>query len=72
MSIFESKKYIFNCKIIYRNNNQVEMMKIGGNKKLKEFLGFCGIAQGVNKKLLYSSKLMNYYRKMVKIKKIFI
>lgn len=42
------------------------MMKIGGNKKLKEFLRFCGIGQGVNKKTLYASKLMNYYRKMVK------
>lgn len=42
------------------------MMRIGGNKKLKDFLRYCGIAQGVSKKVLYSSKLMNYYRKMVK------
>ncbi len=43
------------------------MMKIGGNRKLKEFLIFCGIQQGEDKKTLYKSKLMNYYRKMVYI-----
>jgi len=41
------------------------MMRSGGNKKLKEFLKFCGIQQGIDKKTLFNSKLMNYYRKMV-------
>lgn len=45
--------------------NQVELMKIGGNKKLKEFLRFCGLDNNINKKVLYNSKVMNFYRKMV-------
>lgn len=40
-------------------------MKNGGNKKLKDFLKFFGIQQEFNKKNLFSSKIMNYYRKMV-------
>ena len=48
------------------NKNQLKIMKVGGNKKLKTFLGQNNIPQNVDKKTLYNSKIMVYYRKQLK------
>ena len=46
--------------------NQLNIMKVGGNKKLKTFLGENNIPQNIDKKTLYNSKVMVYYRKQLK------
>lgn len=38
----------------------------GGNKRLREFLKSCDIPRTFPRKQLYSSKIFNYYRKMLK------
>ena len=51
------------------NELEINLMKFGGNKRLKKFLMEFDIYRNVNKRKLYSSKIMSYYRKMVKYKK---
>ena len=48
------------------NKNQLKIMKVGGNKKLKTFLEQNNIPQNIDKKTLYNSKIMVYYRKQLK------
>ena len=50
------------------NELEINHMKLGGNNRLKKFLVELNIYQNVNKRKLYNSKIMNYYRKMVNIK----
>ena len=51
-----------------RNELKINNMKLRGNNRLKKFLIELNIYQNVNKRKLYNSKIMNYYRKMVNIK----
>lgn len=46
--------------------NQLNLMKTGGNKRLKLFLQEHNLPNNINKKTLYNSKLMLYYRKLLK------
>ena len=48
------------------NKNQLNIMKKGGNKKLKEFLEENNIDTNTDKNILYNSKLMLYYRNKLK------
>ena len=48
------------------NKNQLNIMKTGGNKKLKLFLEKYNIPTNIDKKILYNSKIMVYYRKQLK------
>ena len=48
------------------NKNQLNLMKIGGNKRLRTFLEENDVPQSIDKKTLYHSKLMVYYRKKLK------
>jgi len=48
------------------NKNQLNIMKTGGNKKLKLFLEKYNIPKNIDKKILYNSKIMVYYRKQLK------
>ena len=48
------------------NKNQLNIMKIGGNKRLKQFLEDNDVPKNIDKKTLYHSKLMVYYRKKLK------
>ena len=48
------------------NKNQLNIMKIGGNKRLKKFLEDNNVPKNINKKALYNSKIMVYYRKLLK------
>jgi hypothetical protein len=52
------------------NELEINLMKLGGNNRLKKFLSELNIYRNVNKRKLYNSKIMNYYRKMVNIKLI--
>ena len=48
------------------NKNQLKIMKIGGNKRLKLFLENYNVPKNIGKKDLYNSKLMVYYRRQLK------
>ena len=48
------------------NKSQLNIMKIGGNKRLKVFLENNDVPKNIDKKALYHSKLMVYYRKKLK------
>jgi len=51
------------------NENQLNFMKIGGNKNCRKLLEKYGIDKNkVNKNILYHSKIMNYYRNFLKNK----
>ena len=50
------------------NELEINLMKLGGNNRLKKFLIELNIYRNVNKRKLFNSKIMNYYRKMVNIK----
>ena len=52
------------------NELEINLMKLGGNDRLKKFLSELNIQRNVNKRKLYNSKILNYYRKMVNIKLI--
>jgi hypothetical protein len=51
---------------LIRNESQVSILSCGGNKKLREFLKFHSIPRSLPKKQLYSSRILTYYRKMLK------
>jgi len=42
------------------------MMSLGGNIRLAEFLNKCGISRSIPIKQLYNSKIMHFYRRMLK------
>jgi hypothetical protein len=42
------------------------MMSLGGNNRLAEFLNKCGISRSIPIKQLYNSKIMHFYRRMLK------
>ena len=48
------------------NKSQLNIMKIGGNKRLKTFLENNNVPKNIDKKTLYNSKIMIYYRKQLK------
>ena len=51
------------------NENQINIMKIGGNKNLRIFLEKYEIDKNkIDKNILYNSKIMDYYRKYLKNK----
>ena len=54
------------------NEIEINLMKLSGNNRLKKFLMELNIYRNVNKRKLYNSKIMGYYRKMVKIKFLLI
>ena len=45
---------------------QVNLMKVGGNQRLKEFLTAYEMPDNIDKKQIYCSKLMNFYRRQLK------
>ena len=48
------------------NQEQVNIMKVGGNQRLRDFLITYNMPEDIDKKKIYCSKLMNYYRKQLK------
>ena len=51
------------------NDNQINLMKIGGNKNLRELLEVYNIDKNkIDKNILYNSKIMDFYRKYLKNK----
>jgi hypothetical protein len=51
------------------NDNQVNMMKYGGNRNLRELLEVYEINQAkTDKSILYNSRLLDFYRKHLKAK----
>ena len=53
------------------NENQMNLMKFGGNKNLRELLELYNIDKNkVDKNILYNSKIMDFYRKYLKKKAI--
>lgn len=44
---------------------QLKIMKIGGNRRLRAFLNANNIPVNIDKKTVYLSNIMNYYRRMV-------
>ena len=50
--------------------DHVNLMKVGGNKKLKDFLISNEIPENIDKKEIYCSNIMNYYRKQLKAESI--
>lgn len=48
------------------SKEHLNIMKTGGNNKLKLFLKEHGLPLGLDKRALYHSKLMNYYRSQLK------
>ena len=51
------------------NDNQIKLMKIGGNKNLRELLEVYNIDKNkIDKNILYNSKIMDFYRKYLKNK----
>ena len=53
------------------NENQINLMKFGGNKNLRELLELYDIDKNkVDKNILYNSKIMDFYRKYLKKKAI--
>ena len=49
---------------------QVNIMKAGGNQRLKDFLTTYEMPENIDKKQIYCSKLMHYYRKQLKAESI--
>jgi len=58
--------YIKSVTLDQWNENQVNLMKLGGNLRLKNFLISHNMPDNIDKQTIYSSKLMSYYRKMLK------
>ena len=49
---------------------QVNIMKAGGNQRLRDFLTTYEMPENIDKKQIYCSKLMHYYRKQLKTESI--
>ena len=45
---------------------QVNIMKVGGNQRLRDFLTTYNMPEDIDKKRIYCSKLMNFYRRQLK------
>ena len=45
---------------------QVNIMKAGGNQRLKDFLNKNEMPENIDKKIIYTSNLMDFYRKQIK------
>ena len=45
---------------------QVNIMKVGGNQRLREFFTTYDMPENIDKKQIYCSKLMNFYRRQLK------
>ena len=48
------------------NEAQIKLIKCGGNKRLKNFLLSFNINKNINKRKLYMSEIMCYYRRMLR------
>ena len=48
------------------NENQINLMKNGGNKRLKELLKIYEVNQNISQETIYFTKLLEFYRKLVK------
>ena len=46
--------------------DQVNIMKVGGNQRLRDFLTTYNMPEDIDKKKIYCSKLMNFYRRQLK------
>lgn len=57
---------VTNTNIIFRNDAQIALLSAGGNNRLKLFLQEYNLYRNTNKKKLYASNVMNYYRKMIR------
>ena len=61
--------YVRSLTLDHWNDNQIEIMKCGGNKNLQELLDIYEIDKTkVDKDILYNSKLLDFYRKYLKTK----
>jgi hypothetical protein len=61
--------YVRSITIDTWNDNQINMMKNGGNKALRELLDVYQIDRfKIDKQLLYNSRLLDFYRKLLKSK----
>ena len=52
------------------NQEQVNIMKVGGNQRLRDFLTTYNMPEDIDKQRIYCSKLMSYYRKQLKAESI--
>ena len=58
--------YIRSATMDQWTQEQVNIMKVGGNKRLKDFLITYNMPEDIDKKKIYCSKLMHFYRKQLK------
>jgi hypothetical protein len=58
--------YVRSATLNTLTNQQLKILEIGGNKRLREFLKANKTPNYLSKKQLYNTKLMYYYRKLVK------
>ncbi len=63
-----SVSYVRSITIDTWNDNQINMMKFGGSRNLKELLEVYAVDSKVNKTVLYNSRLLDFYRKHLKSK----
>jgi hypothetical protein len=64
-----STSYIRSITIDTWNDNQINLIKSGGNKNLRELLEVYSIDRmKVNKTILYSSRILDFYRRHLKCK----
>jgi hypothetical protein len=62
-----SISYIRSITIDTWNDNQITMMRIGGNKRLKELLDLYNINKSkIEKSVLYNSRLLHFHRQVLK------
>ncbi len=47
------------------NENQINLMKNGGNQRLRDLFKIYEINQNYSPELLYSTKLLDFYRRLV-------
>ena len=59
--------YIKSLTLDQWNETQFNTMRVGGNKRLRDFLLSNDMPEYLDKKEIYSSKLMSYYRRMLKV-----
>ncbi len=57
--------YVRSATLNTLTNQQLKTLEIGGNKRLKEFLKQNRVPSYLNKKQLYNTNIMHYYRRLV-------
>lgn len=65
--LFDRSLWIIGNKLYINSRNplQLKLMKVGGNRNLRNFLNSHEIPSDLDKKTVYLSNIMQYYRKMV-------